>query len=87
MEQGGLADAEGGVFVFPRRIVAERDGNRACGGGITRWSGALRTGVQASIKQRMDEDNWIGFSGLALEATVADRQGRQGNGLRDKRPS
>lgn len=86
--QDGLAHVEGRALAFSRRIVADRDGNRACGGGIIGWRGALTRGcTSAGEKSGLREDNWLGSSELALKQRVADRQGRQGGRLRDERAS
>ncbi|CAF0703934.1 hypothetical protein MPNT_60142 [Candidatus Methylacidithermus pantelleriae] len=42
--QDGLADVEGGALASSRRVVADRNGDRVCGGGITRWRGAFPRG-------------------------------------------
>ncbi|WP_214096371.1 hypothetical protein [Candidatus Methylacidithermus pantelleriae] len=81
-----MADAEGGAFASSGRVVADRNGNHACGGGTTRWRGLLRAGVRAPIQKRIWRDHWLGFSEFAFKQTVADRQGRQGGGLWNERP-
>ncbi len=41
--------------------------------------------VVAPIKKRMERGNWLAFSEWVLRETVADRQGRRGGGLGEKR--
>ncbi|CAF0704389.1 hypothetical protein MPNT_80090 [Candidatus Methylacidithermus pantelleriae] len=75
--QDGLGDREGGVFAYSQRIVADRDGNHACGG-RSGFDGVALYARVSSADAKVDEDR---------ELVWVLQVGSQGKSFGSSRPS